>query len=181
MGFETRLVDSRLDVEFDMLNDSLNTKALDEYNSIIQLRSKSIENWLHSLKSRSGDCKCGASSVVLGEMLVHLYKKIEYLESYITKSQVSYIPLEYTARTSKLGHGIIILDSTQLVVDQNYYARFMLPTFPARCVPVFCVAKETNVLQITKIGEQDLKDYDSYIVSIEREMLKERRLQKFEN
>lgn len=180
MEFETRLVDSRLSVEFGILNDSLHTQALEEYNALTQLHKNSIENWLHSLKLRSGDCKCGAGSVVLGEMLVHIYKKIEHLEHLITKSQVSYIPLESIAHSTKLGHGIIILDSAQLIINEKYYARIMLPIFPARCVPIFATAKENNVLQVTKIGDQDLKDYDSYIVSIEREMLKARKLQKSE-
>ena len=115
-------------------------------------------------------------------MLVHIYKKLEHLENLITDSHEKYIPLKHSIHTKQLGHGAIILDSTMLdsaslEIDKQYYVRLFLPVFPVRCVPLFAIAKDTQILQIKKMADRDLKDYDSYIVSIEREMLKARKTQ----
>lgn len=177
MEFETRLVDSRLHIEFEIIDEVLNSKAIEEYNLITQLHNNSIDRWLHSLQVKSMNCKCGGSTLVLGEMLIHIYKKLEYIENLIVGSEMQYIPLKNIAHTQKLGHGIIVLDSTNLEIGQNYYVRFLLPAFPARCIPIFAIAKDINVLQINRIAERDLRDYDSYIVSVEREILRARRTQ----
>ncbi|MWV61922.1 hypothetical protein DCO58_06985 [Helicobacter saguini] len=221
MDFETRLVDSILEIEFQELDDSIQLKALQEYNELTQLHNNSIEKWLHSLHAKSGECKCGASNVIIGEMLVHIFKKLEHIENLISGDNADkYIPLKYKTHTSRLGHGIIILgdskkldsiesksqdsnishedsiesslqnpnlDSKKLEnIESNiklkkeaaYYARLNLPIFPVRCIPLFCIAREENVLEISKIGERDLKDYDAFIVGVEREMLKARKQQK---
>ena len=240
MDIQTRLVDSRLSIEYEELSDDLGRLATEEYNAITQLHNNSIEKWLHSLTAKSGECKCGNSNVIIGEMLVHIFKKLEHLENLITGDKKQYIPLKNATYTTKLGHGVVFLDSisnvvlesnslessggaldsnldskvsgagvldsnldskvssggvldsnktdsklakfieskTALVPQRRYYARLILPIFPVRCIPLFCVASESNILQISKIGERDLKEYDGFIVSVEREMLKARRMQK---
>lgn len=175
MDLETRLVNARLQIELQEIDDSIEQKALEEYNTIALLHGNSIEKWLSSLKAKSGDCKCGGGTAILGEMLVHIYKKLEHLESLITDSKTQYLPLLHNIETTQLGHGVILLDSVQLAIEKEYYARLFLPVFPTRCVPLFARAKTNGILEITKIAERDLKDYDSYIVSIEREMLKARK------
>ncbi len=179
MHLETRLVEAKLNIEYQLLDDSMESKFVEEYNTIIQAHNNSIDKWLRSLQTKSGDCKCGGGSLILGEMLVHIYKKLEYIESLIAGSEVSYIPLENTSQTKQLGHGIILLDSLNLQKGGKYYVRLSLPTFPPRHIPLFVTAIENNVLQIVKIGDRDLKDYDSYIVGVEREMLKARKSQSF--
>lgn len=177
MDLETRLVDARLQMELQAIDDSIELKATQEYDVITQLHGNSIDKWLSSLKAKSGDCKCGGGTAILGEMLVHIYKKLEHLENLIAGSEVQYIPLEHSTHTTRLGHGAILLDSPSLIPQTQYYVRLFLPVFPVRCVPLFAVAKEEGVLQITKMAERDLRDYDGYIVSIEREMLKARKSQ----
>ncbi|RDU64945.1 hypothetical protein CQA53_07260 [Helicobacter didelphidarum] len=177
MEFKTRLIDARLNIEFNELDDDLNLKATQEYNSLTQLHSHSIDKWLQSLQARSGDCKCGGGTAILGEMIVHIYKKLEHIENLITGEQVEYVPLHFINHTAKLGHGIIILDSNDLIIEKVYYVRLFLPIFPMRCVPLFAIAKDTNVFQINKISERDLKDYDTFIVGVEREALKARKIQ----
>lgn len=182
MDLETRLVDASLQIELQVLDDSIELEAIKEYEVITQLHANSIDKWLSSLKAKSGDCKCGGGTAILGEMLVHIYKKLEHLENLITDSHEKYIPLKHSIHTKQLGHGAIILDSTMLdstllEIDKQYYVRLFLPVFPVRCVPLFAVAKDTQILQIKKMADRDLKDYDSYIVSIEREMLKARKTQ----
>lgn len=177
MDLETRLVDASLQIELQVLDDSIELEAIKEYEVITQLHANSIDKWLSSLKAKSGDCKCGGGTAILGEMLVHIYKKLEHLENLITDSHEKYIPLKHSIHTKQLGHGAIILDSTPLEIDKQYYVRLFLPVFPVRCVPLFAIAKDTQILQIKKMADRDLKDYDSYIVSIEREMLKARKTQ----
>ncbi|GAB0172795.1 hypothetical protein [Helicobacter trogontum] len=180
MDLETRLVNASLNVELQVLDDSIRLEAIKEYEVITQLHGNSIDKWLSSLKAKSGDCKCGGGTAVLGEMLVHIYKKLEHLENLIAGSSVHYIPLQYNIHTKQLGHGIIILDSASLVPDSQYYVRLFLPVFPVRCVPLFAVAKDTQVLQVQTMADRDLRDYDSYIVGIEREALKARKTQKLQ-
>ena len=175
MEFQTRLVDARLNIEFEILSDELNLIAEEEYNKITQMHNLSIDSWLNSLKSKSTDCKCGGGSIILGEMLVQIYKKLEHIENLISGEELKYITLKNINFTSKLGHGIIVLNSNCIQPSNKYYARLFLPIFPARCVPLFGVAIESNVLRIDKIGDRDLKDYDKHIVNIEREMLKSRK------
>ncbi|RDU73363.1 hypothetical protein CQA66_01475 [Helicobacter aurati] len=232
MEFQTRLVESRLQIELQLVDENIHDKALEEYHVITQVHNNSIEKWLSSLKTKSGDCKCGGGTLVLGEMLVQIYKKLEHIENLLSGNITKYIDLAHITYTFKLGHGIIVLcndnitthqtntsdslqdrntmqhtlnDSTQetqldsskiddsseekanieksqlecpnnaLEIGKPYYARLFLPTFPARCIPIFAEALQSYVLRITKIGERDLKDYDSYIVSVEREMLKARK------
>ena len=182
MDLETRLVDASLQIELQVLDDSIELEVIKEYEVITQLHANSIDKWLSSLKAKSGDCKCGGGTAILGEMLVHIYKKLEHLENLITDSHEKYIPLKHSIHTKQLGHGAIILDSTMLdsaslEIDKQYYVRLFLPVFPVRCVPLFAIAKDTQILQIKKMADRDLKDYDSYIVSIEREMLKARKTQ----
>ncbi len=177
MDLETRLVDAHLQIELQALDDSIELDATQEYNAITQLHNNSIDKWLSSLKAKSSDCKCGGSTAILGEMLVHIYKKLEHIENLIAGSAVQYIPLHHSTHTTQLGHGVILLDSLQLKLETQYYVRLFLPVFPVRCVPLFAVAKGEGILQIQKMAERDLKDYDSYIVSVEREMLKARKTQ----
>ncbi len=179
MELETRLVKARLNIEFQLLSDSIESRVLEEYQVITQLHNNSIDKWLHSLQAKSGDCKCGGGSLILGEMLVHIYRKLEHIENIIIGSEVRYVPLENISHTEQLGHGVILLDSVTLQKDKQYYIRLSLPIFPARCIPLFAIAIEENILKIIKIGDRDLKDYDSYIVSVEREMLKARKSQNF--
>ncbi|STQ86655.1 hypothetical protein LS73_002990 [Helicobacter muridarum] len=216
MEFQTRLVESRLQIEFQLLDEDLNPKALEEYHTITQIHNNSIEKWLSSLKSKSGDCKCGGGTFILGEMLVQIYKKLEHIENLISGNAIKYIDLEHISHTYKLGHGIVVLQSSDigaqekgnlpdvlvnsnlsvyshstnatnisnqpqeshgknLLVWRQYYVRLFLPTFPARYVPLFAEGLDIDVFRITKIGERDLKDYDGYIMSVEREMLKARK------
>ena len=177
MDLETRLVDASLQIELQAFDDSIALEATKEYDTITQLHGNSIDKWLSSLKTKSSDCKCGGGTAILGEMLVHIYKKLEHLENLITDSSTQYIPLQYSSHTKQLGHGVILLDSVPLIAETKYYVRLFLPIFPVRCVPLFAIAKEDGILQINKIAERDMKDYDSYIVSIEREMLRARKTQ----
>lgn len=177
MDLETRLVNVGLDVELQMLDNSIELEAMKEYDVITQLHGNSIDKWLPSLKAKSSDCKCGGGTAILGEMLVHIYKKLERLENLIEGSSMKYISLQHSVHTKQLGHGVIILDSCILVPQSQYYVRLFLPVFTIRCVPLFAIAKDTQILQIKKVADRDLRDYDGYIVSIEREMLKARKTQ----
>lgn len=177
MDLETRLVEARLQIELQALDDSIALEANKEYETITQLHGNSIDKWLSSLKAKSGDCKCGGGTAILGEMLVHIYKKLEHIENLITDSSTQYIPLKHSTHTTQLGHGVILLDSVHLVTESQYYVRLFLPVFPVRCVPLFAIAKDNGVLKIKKMADRDIKDYDGYIVSIEREMLKARKTQ----
>ena len=177
MNFDTRLVDSRLQIEFQCLDDSILPKVTEEYESLNQAHNSSIDRWLGTLKAKSGDCKCGGGSMVLGEMLAQIYKKLEHIENLISGDSARYVDLGEIAHTSKLGHGVILLVDgyKDLQIDKEYYGRLLLPLFPSRQVPLVAVAIGPQALSVTKMGERDLKDYDSYIVGVEREMLRARR------
>lgn len=177
MDLETRLVTANLQIDLQKLDDFIELEAMREYDTITQLHGNSIDKWLSSLKAKSGDCKCGGGTAIIGEMLVHIYKKLEHLENLITDSSTQYIALQHSTHTKQLGHGVILLDSVALDLESQYYVRLFLPVFPVRCVPLFAVAKDNGILQIKKMAERDMKDYDSYIVSVEREMLKARKIQ----
>lgn len=177
MDLETRLVDASLQIELQVFDDSISLEATKEYETITQLHGNSIDKWLSSLKAKSGDCKCGGGTAILGEMLVHIYKKLEHLENLITDVSTKYIPLHHSLHTTRLGHGVILLDSVPLVVESQYYVRLFLPVFPVRCVPLFAIAKGDGILKIKKMAERDMRDYDGYIVSVEREMLRARKTQ----
>lgn len=134
MDLETRLVDASLQIELQVLDDSIELEAIKEYEVITQLHANSIDKWLSSLKAKSGDCKCGGGTAILGEMLVHIYKKLEHLENLITDSHEKYIPLKHSIHTKQLGHGAIILDSTMLdsaslEIDKQYYVRLFCLCF----------------------------------------------------
>ena len=75
MDLETRLVNASLQIELQVFDDSIALEATKEYDTITQLHNNSIDKWLSSLKTKSGDCKCGGGTAILGEMLVHIYKK----------------------------------------------------------------------------------------------------------
>ncbi len=177
MELDTRLVFSRLNFEFQILDENLKEEAQNEYHLLTKLHSDSMDKWLHSLQVKSMNCKCGAGTLVLGEMLGYIYKKLEHIENILLGSEIKYIELKSIGHTKQLGHGYIILDEDSLEIDREYYARLFMPTFPARCMPLFGIAVDKKILKVNKMSESDLRDFDGFIVSTEREMLKSRKAQ----
>lgn len=168
LGLETRIARCVLDVEAQEVEE-IEGKYLQEYIRLNQIEESGIEKWLKLSKGRDYD----GDEVVL-ELLVEVYKKLERLEQKLSIQKSPLLPLSQKLQTHSIGHGVLCFEE-DLEVGKTYYARFDLPVFPSKIVPLFFTMLTPKIAKITKIGTMHNKSYDGYVVECERMEIRSKR------
>ncbi|GAA9219340.1 hypothetical protein [Helicobacter pylori] len=153
LGFETRLVQCDLSFSYERFisKTTRSLAVLEEFD------------WLGSGFDFS---RLNVENDTL-ELLKALYFKLEKLESLLLKENL--LELEQKDRITALGHGLICIKKSSLIVPQTYYGRCVLE---GKILAFFGVARDKNFLEITHMHALDIKRYDSFIVHSERKGLK---------
>lgn len=168
LGLETRVARCVLDVEAEKV-DEIGGKYFQEYISLNQIEESGIEKWLKLSKSRDYE-----GDEVMLELLVEVYKKLERLEQKLFIKENPYLPLSLSLKTHSIGHGVLCFEE-ELPEGEMYYARFDLPIFPSKIIPVFFRMLTPHIAKIIKIGYSHNHSYDGYVVECERMEIRSRR------
>lgn len=113
-----------------------------------------------------------ADDIVL-KLLVTLHYKLDEIKNILTDNVRQFVKLEFKESVEALGHSVIIMPKPVFQQGGQYYARIDLPAFPERLIPIFFDAIEPKVAKVKRIHERDERDWDSYITSRERSLIRE--------
>ena len=113
-----------------------------------------------------------ADDIVL-KLLVTLHYKLDEIKNILTDNVRQFVKLESKENVEALGHSVIIMPKAVFQKGAQYYARIDLPVFPERLIPIFLEAIEPKVAKVKRIHERDERDWDSYITSRERSLIRE--------
>ncbi|MBE2984582.1 hypothetical protein CCAL9344_02410 [Campylobacter sp. RM9344] len=166
-----RIIPASLDIKFE-LDELSNIDFLQEFNSIIPSDEDPLGAWLKRVKSR-GDTK--ESDQVMLTLLVELHRKLDELSDVIKNEQKQYIDLAQSAKIDGIGFEHIRLSEPKFEPKRRYYARILMPIFPKRNIAMYLNALDKTTAYITNMHEEDVSDWDAYVTSRERVMIRELR------
>lgn len=142
----------------------------EEYERLSESDDDPIGHWLRIAKAR-GETK--DSDMLVVNLIVELYRKIDELSEEIKGSKKSFVTLQKSSKITGLGHRRLVFEEPLLEVGKLYYGRVNMPVFPRRTIPVFFEAIEPVRGKIVKIHQRDEMDIDRYVTSRERSIIRE--------
>lgn len=166
---KSREVKTALALEFQEVDESA-SHIEEEYERLSESDDDPIGHWLRIAKAR-GETK--DSDMLVVNLIVELYRKIDELTDEIKGTRKSFVELEKEAKVIGLGHRRLFLEKEELEVGKLYYGRINMPVFPRRTIPVFFEAIEPVRGKVVKIHQRDEMDIDKYITSRERSIIRE--------
>ena len=105
-------------------------------------------------------------------LLVELHRKVDALSDVVRGEEREDLPLENEAPIEGINYEYFQMRHGVLGVGKRYYGRLKMPTFPQRDIPVFFLAESEKLGRIELIHERDRKEWDSYVASRERVMIR---------
>lgn len=157
--------------EFNEFNSDIFNK---EFITLSEVEVDPIGHWV-KLKKASGEID--DSIKILVDMLVELNRKVERLEISLNQNNKKvYASLNFSDEVLSIGFEHFQLkENSNLVVDNLYYGRLNLQTYPPREFPIFFKFLQNGLCHIERIHERDEKDWASYFRAKERIMIREGR------
>ncbi len=165
-----RFIATSLEIFYEEVNDSNKKMLHDEYNKLSEYGHSDIEDWLKKAKAKG---LTDDSDKVVINLLVELHKKVDRLESILKNSEDKNLILQHDSKIIGINFDYIKTNNLDFLKDKNYYARIVMPTFPKREIPLFLVGIDSNIAKINLISQKNLEDWNSYIMSKERELIRE--------
>lgn len=165
---KSRLIDTLLKIEYEEVHNNSESFVM-EFNKLTQSDEDPIGEWLRLMRAKKGNLE-GENTIIL-ELLVEIYRKIEFLEQRIEGNKKTYIPLANSDLVTTIGHSCFVLKDSKISENVLYYGRIELPTFPMRIVPIYFVLRD-NLAWIEKIHTRDEVEWDSYVASKERALIR---------
>ncbi|MDE7217750.1 MAG: hypothetical protein K2N54_08560 [Helicobacter sp.] len=168
-----RTVQAPLNLEFALIEaaDSESTKAYErEYASLSNADADPLGEYMKYARAKADSRE--ADDIVL-KLLVTLHYKLDEIKNILTDNVRQFVKLESKENVEALGHSVIIMPKAVFQKGAQYYARIDLPVFPERLIPIFLEAIEPKVAKVKRIHERDERDWDSYITSRERSLIRE--------
>ena len=165
-----RFVSVSLELFYEEVFESNKKMLHDEYNKLSEYGNSDIEDWLKKAKAKG---LTDDSDKVVINLLVELHKKVDRLEGILKNSEEVNIPLQHSSKVVGINFDYIKTDGLDFLKDKNYYARVVMPTFPKREIPLFLVGVSSNIAKINLISQKNLEDWNSFIMTKERELIRE--------
>lgn len=166
-----RTISAPLVIEYDPIDvDEKNFRL--EFDTLAQTDEDPIGQWLKIAKAK-GETR--ESDSVLLHLVVELHRKVDDLTKLINNERPTYVQLHHVIPIESVGHGHFFIEQNTLDRDKEYYGRVNLPVFPQRVVPVYFTALDANHARVTIMHERDIKDWDSYILARERQLIREQK------
>jgi hypothetical protein len=165
-----RLINAPIDVNYSLVNDENYDLFKREYDKLSESDDDPVGHWLKKAHA-TGDTN-GVNEVVI-TLLAELHRKVDNLESIITEKPKQRVILDNKSDIDSIGFEHFLLKDEVLEEGSRYYVRINMPTFPQREIPMFVKAVDKKLLYIDMIHERDIKDWDSYVASRERAMIRE--------
>jgi hypothetical protein len=170
-----RLIETSIDIEFTSCsneNDELRYK--EEYNKMIESDNDPVGHWIKQAKAK-GETN---TDEILLTLIVELHRKIDDLNRVVKNEKLIRTNLQNLEDINGIGYEHFRFKNSILNIDEKYYGRINLPVFPQRQIPIFFKALEPNLAEVVLIHEQDSKDWDMYVASREREVIRQMRNKK---
>ncbi|TLD83551.1 hypothetical protein LS70_005200 [Helicobacter sp. MIT 11-5569] len=165
---KSRLIETILKIEYEVVHNNAEAFA-QEFNKLTQSDEDPIGEWLRLTRAKKGNLE--SDNVVILELLVEIYRKIESLESRISGVTKNYVALENKGSICTIGHSCFALLDSKLLENTLYYGRIEIPTFPTRIVPAYFIY-HSGLAWIERIHGRDEVEWDSYVASKERALIR---------
>lgn len=172
MIYGTRLVKTPLNILYQKINTDSDFK--DEFDLLSQNNDDPIGAWLKTMRAKG---KVVDESEPLFQLVIELHRKIDLLSASLQNQSKEYKTLKCDAILDSIGHNVIIFKDDVLEPDSKYYGRLDMAVFPKRLIPLYFVANSNNSATIYLMHDRDVLDYDNYIASRERALIRERKNQ----
>ena len=165
-----RFVPATLEFFYEEIFDSNKKMFQEEYNKLSEYTNSDIEEWLKKAKAKG---LTEDSDKVLITLLVELHKKVDRLESILKNDEDKNIPLQHSSKIVGINFDYIKTKNLDFLEGKSYYARIVMPTFPKREIPLFIVGISSSIAKINLISQKNLEDWNSFVMSKEREYIRE--------
>lgn len=167
---DIRFITTVLECHYEEVINSNKRLFKDEYDALSEYETDTVGQWLKNAKARG---ETGESDQVLLTLLVELHKKIDRLESIIKGEKSEYLQLLEETKVLGLNFDYIKVKDDCFEEGKHYYLRIPMPVFPKREMPIFLTGVNQNTAKISLISQKNLQDWNSYITSRERELIRE--------
>ena len=145
---------------------------LREYNQLSESDDDPISQWLKLAKARG---ETSESDPVLLNLIIELHRKIDNLELFLKNEEPRRISLTNEVEIESIGFEHFKLSEAVLQEGVEYYGRIDMPVHPRRDVPVYFIAVNSTLAEITKMHERDEKEWAGYMTARERILIREAR------
>lgn len=171
---KSRMVNAPLQIAIQKIGDD-EARFRAEFDLLAENNDDPIGMWLKNIRSRG---KVVDENEPIIQLLVELHRKIDMLSAKINEKNKEFLPLELKLCLSQIGHNVLVFDDEVLEVGQKYYARLDIAVFPVRKMPLFFVALDKKIAKIILMHSRDVADFDGYIASRERSIIRENKQRK---
>jgi len=168
MKSNIRLIPTPLFIEFE--DDKIEFK--EEYDKLGAEIEDPVGQYLKMAKAR-GETK--DSDKITVELLTALHRKVDEILSLLNNETKELLELKYTAKITDIGYEYFKIKEKLLVPNQKYYSRIDIPFFPKREVPIYFIAIDEQIAEIIMIHDRDLNDYNAFVASRERAIIREQK------
>jgi len=146
-----------------------------EYHQLSESDENALNRWLKLAKARG---ETSETDPVLLQLLVEMHHKIDALERLIKNEEAPRVALTHAIDIDSIGFEYFHIKENIMTTNQLYYGRVEMPVHPKRDVGIFFKAIDSSLAQITKIHEQDDKEWAAYMTARERVLIREAREKK---
>lgn len=166
---DIRLIPAPISIQLS-LDDGSSDSFKREFDSFSESDDDAIGQWLKLAKAR-GETK--DSDPVLLLLVTELHRKLDQVLSKLDKSERELIELPLSEEINGINFDYFSIKRPILVPLKKYYGRISMPTFPKRDVAIYFRAIEKNIAQIELLHQRDRKEWNGYVTSRERAMIRE--------
>ena len=163
------LYEAPIEITFSLVEDNYD-ELKREFDSLGEADDDPIGNWVKIAKSKGNAYD---TDPILLHLLVEMHRKIDSLQKIIEDKPIKHIPLINQSNIQSIGYEHFKINDDVYLDDMRYYGRIAMPTFPQRNVAVFFTKHTENIAKIELMHERDIKEWDAYVASRERTMIRE--------
>jgi hypothetical protein len=168
---DIRLIKAPIDLVCSLCTEDNYEKYKREFDKSSESDDDPVGHWIKNAKARG---EAQAEEIVL-TLLVELHRKVDAIERTLKNKDDEKIKLDSMLDVDSINYEYIQVVDEFFEPEKEYYVRVNMPTFPQRDIPMFLVARSTTLAYIKSIHDRDIKDWDNYVASRERVMIREMR------
>jgi len=163
-----RLIPAPLSIEFEEEKKEFKT----EYDKLGAEIDDPVGQYIKLAKAKG---ETSDSDKVLLELVVALHRKVDELTNIIKNEKKELLPLKYNEKITDIGYEYFKFKNPILKINEKYYGRINISFFPKREVPIYFIAVDEKVAEILIMHDRDIKDYNAFIASRERAIIREKK------
>jgi len=166
---DIRLIPAPISIEF-VLDDNDSEAFKREFDSLSESDDDAVGQWLKLAKARG---ETSESDPVMLTLVTELHRKVDQILKKLENRENELIPLEKEADIDGINFDFFAIKADRFVPGKKYYGRISMPTFPKRDVAVYFKTLDGRTAEIVLMHQRDRKEWDSYVTSRERAMIRE--------